>query len=184
LQPTSNTCSSSCPTQFFKKTNFKCERCTTNWGDWDPVTVPATPVLPCLSTCNLKCGTCFGSQDTECLTCTGTNYLQPSSTTCAGTCPAGYSPSATGNLCEFTKYCHSSCGACTTKGDRNKCTSCTSGFTPALTYVSINVEGLCTPLITNSNYPNIKVLTVIDKETVLGTGYLQSVIYNGGSFST
>ena len=46
------------------------------------------------------------------------------------------------------------------------------------------MEGLCTPLTSDANYPNIKLLAIIDKETTIGGDYLQSVIYNGGSFST
>ena len=138
LQPTSNTCSSTCPAQYFKKTNFKCETCPSGFGDWDPITNPGSPVLPCATGCNAKCATCFGSLDTQCYSCTGSNYLQPSSTICAETCPAGYNPTATGNLCELTKYCHSSCGSCFVKGDKLKCTSCSSGLTPSLTFDSIS----------------------------------------------
>ena len=184
LQPTANTCSSSCSSPYFKKTNFKCEKCASGFGDWDPITDPGNPILPCASACDLKCGTCFGLLDTECMTCTGSNYLHPASTKCAGTCPVGYSQSATGNICEPTKYCHSSCGGCTTKGDKSKCTSCSSGFSPVLSYVNINVEGLCTPITSDTNYPNIKLLTTIDKNTLIDGNYLQSIIYNGGSFST
>ena len=98
LQPTSNTCSTSCPARYFKNTSFKCETCpSTKFGDWDPVANPA--VSPCTSNCNTKCGTCFGSLDTECTSCTGSNYLQPSSTTCAAICPTGYDGNTTTKIC-------------------------------------------------------------------------------------
>lgn len=182
LQPSANTCSSSCPSEYFKKSNFKCEKCTTGYGDWDPTTNPITAA--CTASCDSKCASCFGSLATQCLSCTGSNYLQPSSTTCATTCPAGYSPSATGNLCQATQYCHSSCGACTTKADKNKCTSCSSGFTPALTFGAISGEGQCVPDVADTNYPRTQLLISIDKDSVIGQGNLQSVIFNGVNRST
>lgn len=134
LQPGANTCSLTCPLQYFKKANFKCEKCASGFGDWNSVTSTAA----CSSGCDLKCASCFGSAETQCLSCTGSNYLQPSSNTCLSSCPPGYTPSVSGNLCEFTQYCHSSCGGCTTKADKSKCTSCSSTFVPALSFLSIS----------------------------------------------
>ena len=175
LQPTTSTCSATCPTQYFKQSNFKCEKCASGYGDWDPI----TPTAACASTCDPKCDSCFGPDDTDCLSCTGSNYLQPSSTTCASTCPAGYSTSATGNLCQATQYCHSSCSGCTTKADRTKCTSCASGFSTALTFDTITGEGLCVPTLSDTNYPRTHFVTSIDKNSVIGQGFLQSVVFNG-----
>ncbi len=103
----------------------------------------------------------------------------PNENTCSNTCPVGYTGSSSGNMCKATQYCHSSCSACTIKADRSKCTGCASGFTPALTYETLNPVGLCVPNVSDSTYPNVKFLTSIDKDSVIGQGYLQSVIYNG-----
>ncbi len=168
LQPGANTCSSTCPSEYFKQTDFKCEKCALGYGDWNPI--PATPISPCSELCNDACATCFGSAVTQCYSCKGTNYLQPGSTTCTNSCPPGYNPSTSGNLCELTQFCHSSCGGCSVKADKTKCTSCASGFTPVLTFeaVSVSTPGACNPAIKDSNYPNIKQFSSIDKDTVMG----------------
>ena len=82
------------------------------------------------------------------------------------------------------KYCHSSCAGCTTNADKSKCTSCSSSLSPALTFDTINVEGLCIPTLSDANYPRTTFLTSIDKESVIGQEYLQSVIFNGLNRST
>lgn len=74
LQPDSNTCSTTCPTSYFKQINYKCEQCSSHYGDWDWLTNPVTN--PCTDVCNVNCSQCYGSSNTTCLACTGTAYLQ------------------------------------------------------------------------------------------------------------
>lgn len=72
-----------------------CKKCPTGFGNWDA----SVPQASCSQGCHLNCLSCFGSGSSDCFTCSSSNYLQPSSTTCLGTCPPGYSQSATGNIC-------------------------------------------------------------------------------------
>jgi len=56
---------------------------------------------------------------------------------------------------------------------------------PALTFEALGgSSGLCIPNVSNTNYPIVKLLTSIDKNSIIGQGYLQNVVFNGISQST
>ena len=104
LQPSSTTCLTTCPST----------------GYW-----PNSGTHTCDS-CHSACLTCSGSANTECSTCSTNNYLQPApnANTCESTCPDGYFPNSTTNLCDA---CNGACATCTGPTD-TECPSCNSGY--------------------------------------------------------
>ena len=78
LQPSSTTCSDSCPTGYGKN-------CATK-----------TCVL-----CDTSCLACTGSTSDECSVCNTGYFLQPDSTTCLSSCPDGSWPNSVSNTCEL-----------------------------------------------------------------------------------
>ncbi|KAL4499150.1 hypothetical protein ABPG72_017052 [Tetrahymena utriculariae] len=67
--------------------------------------------------CNTSCTTCLGSQNTDCLSCTGT-FLQ--NTQCVSSCQDGYYPNKITQRCE---NCNRNCKQCFGP-DQNSCLSC------------------------------------------------------------
>jgi hypothetical protein len=63
--------------------------------------------------------------------------------------------------------------------DKSKCTSCGSGLNPSLTFNTIVGSGICIPNPSNTDYPKLSFLTSIDRNSIIGQGYLQSVVFNG-----
>jgi hypothetical protein len=139
LQPTSLTCSLTCPTGYFQQSNNKCQKCTNGkYGNWVNGTTAA-----CSSDCNPACTQCFNNDLNSCTACknNGTDnfFLQPGSgsTQCSQTCPNGYTGSiATINdyKCVILTICSSTCALCSNTNDPYSCSSCTSSLANGLTY--------------------------------------------------
>lgn len=110
LQPTSLTCSLTCPTGYFAQSNNKCQKCTNGkYGDW----VNGTTVA-CSLNCDPACAQCFNNNLNSCTACKNNGifnfFLQPSgSTICSTTCPEGYYGNA--NICQLFSMCSSTCQA-------------------------------------------------------------------------
>lgn len=68
--------------------------------------------------CDGTCATCKGSGATNCLSCSGSNYLSYGAYECVGTCPGGQYAAA-GNVC---LACSINCVTCS--GSGGNCESC------------------------------------------------------------
>ena len=101
LQPSSATCSDSCPAGYGGES-------ATN---------------TCVQ-CDTSCSDCTGPNPDQCSTCNLEFFLQPSGTICLSTCPAGYWQDETNHICAS---CDISCSQCT--GSLNtQCSACNSGY--------------------------------------------------------
>jgi hypothetical protein len=52
-----------------------------------------------------------------------------------------------------------------------------------LSFGATGGAGLCVPNVADTDLPNMHFLTSIDKNTVLGQDYLQSVVFSGANYS-
>jgi hypothetical protein len=110
-----------------------------------------------------------------CTTCTdGGTLKQFGSTACLSSCPVGYYVSGTD--CLQTKFCHSSCTTCASLADSAQCSACSSTVLTGLAYYTLNSSvGSCHPIPTDTTYPNIYVLTSLNRDTAIGGGFLTGV---------
>jgi hypothetical protein len=104
----------------------------------------------------------------------GTYYMHPNTVECVSECPNGYKIS--GNLCVPIALCHSTCNACQTANDASQCSSCSSTFTTSFPYDTLTPPGACTLPLTN----NAQLLLTINKNTILDTSKLKSVVFGSG----
>jgi hypothetical protein len=103
--------------------------------------------------------------------------MQPGSDTCDSSCPDGYYNNL--GVCELLKFCHSSCGSCTGTdlADKNKCATCSTGL--SLDFETLVGKAPCIPDIKDLSTPNIEFVSSIDKDSVIGSGILKSITFNG-----
>ena len=81
LQPSSTTCSDSCPDGYWlNSTSNVCENC------------------------DISCAICSSSDNTQCSACKSGYFLQPSLTTCLSTCPTHYYANTSLNTCESKSH--------------------------------------------------------------------------------
>jgi hypothetical protein len=120
-----------------------------------------------------KCETYCASND-----CPAKPYFKhPSQNKCVADCPDGYTES--GNLCDSTQLCHSTCDTCSIKHDSTKCSTCSSTLS-SLLYNSLTPPGSCSlPSINNAQF-----LMTVDKNTILGTSALKNITFNSATQST
>jgi len=81
------------------------------------------PSPECLS-CDSSCSTCSGTLSSDCLSCTGSLFLNDATKVCSLTCPDGYYKNVSDNKCTA---CDKSCLTCTGKTD-SECLSCKGSF--------------------------------------------------------
>lgn len=98
LDSNDNICKSTCPASYF--------------GGVD------TSNNPICASCNSSCWTCNGTASTNCLSCSGSNYLTYQGTVCVATCYDGQYASSN-NLCAL---CSTNCKTCSVTP--TNCTSC------------------------------------------------------------
>ena len=74
--------------------------------------------------CHGSCSICSGPENTVCTACSSGFFLQPLSTTCSDSCPAGYGGNSSTNTCV---QCDTSCSTCSGPNN-NQCSACNSGY--------------------------------------------------------
>lgn len=100
--------------------------------------------------------------------------MHPNTVECVSECPNGYKISA--NECVPIALCHSTCNTCEIKNDPTQCSLCSSTFTSSFPYDSLTPPGACTLPVDN----NAQLLLTINKNTILGTSKLKSVVFGSG----
>ena len=150
LNTASNSCLSTCPNGTYKNTtthictscHSSCTTCSAGTStDCLTCTVPLyyqTSTKQCVSTCNngqypaptptplctacySSCTTCSGGASNQCLSCSGTLYLNTGTSTCLSTCPNGTYKNTSNNVCTA---CDPTCTTCS-GGGASLCLSCT-----------------------------------------------------------
>jgi len=113
--PASTECLSCSLPRYFKDSAKEC----VTLCDPDQFGSP-TPTPACLS-CNPSCHTCSSASASSCVTCTGSLYLDGSSSSCVSNCPSGTFKEISTNKCAA---CNTSCTTCTGSSN-SECLSCT-----------------------------------------------------------
>lgn len=111
----------------------------------------------------------------------GCTACKNNTSTCLA-CEANYFFNNATKKCIPTMFCHSTCDSCSVDSSSSKCTACSSSIA-SLNYVAFlpgKTEGSCSMQATN----NAQLLMTINKNSVLGTTTLKSVLYNSLSEST
>ncbi|KAL4493947.1 hypothetical protein ABPG72_021964 [Tetrahymena utriculariae] len=111
----SNQCLSCQSPRFFQASSSTCVlACNLNQYS------QTTPVPVCQN-CDSSCATCSGPANTNCLSCSGSNFLDSTTNSCVTTCPNGTYKNTTNNKCS---PCDPTCTTC--NGPSNsQCLSCT-----------------------------------------------------------
>jgi hypothetical protein len=58
--------------------------------------------------------------------------------------------------------------------DPNECTDCSSNLDSPIVFLSSS-NGQCTPDTSDATYPNLQLVQIVNKNTILGTSYLKNV---------
>ena len=101
LHPFSGKCSATCPLGYY----------------------PSDATRRC-SPCDKSCTTCFGPSNQGCTSCNSRYFLQPDSTSCFDSCPAGYWKDSSSNKC---LPCRAECVTCSGPSS-DSCFSCNKEF--------------------------------------------------------
>ncbi len=80
-------------------------------------------------------------------------------------------------MCVPLQLCSSTCDTCSVKVDPTKCTACSSTFTSSLIYEPFG-EGVTESSCTFASTNNAQYLLTVDKNSVIGSSYLQNVTVN------
>jgi hypothetical protein len=99
---------------------------------------------------------------------------------CVNSCPAGYVES--GNGCTPRTLCHSTCTTCSAKNDAAQCTFCNSSLT-SFNYNAFGT-GVTSAACTMTSTNRAQLLMTVNKDTVLVSSALKSVVYNSLTQST
>lgn len=146
---TGSTCTLTCPTGYYGDT-LNCVKCPDNCASCTSANVCTSCTTPyylknekiCVSdcsadsltneygdssdnlckTCASECLLCFGTSNSNCTSCTSTNFLISESNTCTQYCPTGYYGESSSSKC---KSCNSNCTQCTSA---DVCVRCKSGY--------------------------------------------------------
>ncbi|EAR88128.2 zinc finger lsd1 subclass family protein (macronuclear) [Tetrahymena thermophila SB210] len=95
--------------------------------------------------CNSSCASCSGGGQNNCLSCSGSLFLDLNTNTCVSNCPLSYYQNSLNNQCS---KCNSSCSTCN-GGQINNCLSCNL---PLLFDLASNT---CTSSCSNGQYMDL-----------------------------
>lgn len=132
---------------------------------------------PICDSCHNSCATCNGTANTNCLSCSGSNYLAYQGTKCVTTCDDGQF-SSNNNLCAL---CSSNCKTCDTIS--TNCTGCGRSAAGIYLYLS---SGACLATCPDGYYPKISTSTCEQCDsschTCFGSSTTQCLTCTSGSW--
>ena len=152
-QPSSTTCLDSCPNGYYGTSSNTCSSCHAYCSVCTGILIsqcsacksgyflqPAPSATTCTNTCpsgywkdttnnicapcDIACEACSDGTNSQCTACKVGYFLQPSSTICFSSCPAGYWENTPSKTCS---PCNTYCSVCTGSSN-NQCSACKSGY--------------------------------------------------------